>query len=99
MKNWQCKSDTGNKMRTFRFEISAFTEIDIHAEDLNEARKLADKEWHEIFQNGLFGNIEFVEEIKEEKTKYQIEWERHKNQHKDDDYDADEACRWDGQGF
>ena len=53
-------------MRTFRFEIFAHTEIDIQAEDLNEARKQADFEWHKIFQNGLFGEVEFIEEIKEE---------------------------------
>ena len=52
-------------MRTFRFEISANTEVDIKAEDLNEARKEADRVWHEIFQNGLFGEVEFIEEIKE----------------------------------
>lgn len=33
------------------------------------------------------------------KTKYQIEWGKYHNEHKDDDYDADEDCRWDGQGF
>ena len=53
-------------MRTFRFEISAHTEIDILAEDLNVARRQADVEWHKMFQNGLFGEVEFLKEIKEE---------------------------------
>lgn len=55
-----------SKMRTFRFEIVAHTEIDVLAEDLNEARKQADREWHKIFQNGLFGEVEFLKEVKEE---------------------------------
>lgn len=53
-------------MRTFRFEISAYTEIDILAEDLNVARRQADVEWHKMFKNGLFGEVEFLKEIKEE---------------------------------
>ena len=53
-------------MRTFRFEILAHTEIDIETKDLNEARKQADVEWHRIFQNGLFGEVEFIKEIKQE---------------------------------
>ena len=52
-------------MRKFRFEISAHTEIDILSEDLNEARKQADRAWHKTFKNGLFGGVEFIEEIKE----------------------------------
>lgn len=53
-------------MRTFRFVLVGHTEIDVIAEDLNEARKQADIEWHEIFQNGLFGEVEFFKEVKEE---------------------------------
>ena len=53
-------------MRTFRFEITAFTEIDIQADNLNEARKQADREWHETFKNGLFGEVEFIKEVKED---------------------------------
>jgi len=54
-------------MRTFRFKILAHTEVDILAKDLNEARKQADIEWHKIFKNGLFGEVEFIKEIKENK--------------------------------
>ena len=53
-------------MRTFRFEISAHTKIDIIAEDLNEARKEADRVWHRTFENGLFGDVEFIKEVKED---------------------------------
>lgn len=52
-------------METYRFEISAFTEIDIKAKDLNEARKRADEIWHETFENGLFGEVDFIKRIKE----------------------------------
>ena len=51
-------------MRKFRFEIRAYTEIDIVEEDLNEARKQADREWHKIFKNGLYGEVKFIEEVK-----------------------------------
>ena len=57
-------------MRTFRFEILAHTEVDIQAEDLNEARKKADIEWHKIFQNGLFGEVEFLKEVKEGREEF-----------------------------
>ncbi len=52
-------------MRTFRFEISAYAEIDIKAEDLNEARKEADRIWHSEFKNGMFGDVEFIKEVDE----------------------------------
>lgn len=55
-------------MRIFRFELVAHTEVDIAAEDLNEARKEADKVWHDIFKNGLFGEVGFIKEIKDEKS-------------------------------
>jgi len=53
-------------VETYRFEISAHTEIDIEAKDLNEARKEADEEWHKTFKNGLFGDAEFIKIVKEE---------------------------------
>lgn len=52
--------------RTFRFEILAHEEVDIVAEDLNEARKEADRVWHKTFKNGLFGDVEFIKEVKED---------------------------------
>jgi len=54
-------------MRTFRFKILAHTKIDIQAEDMNEARKQADIEWHKIFKNGLYGEVTYIKEVKEEK--------------------------------
>lgn len=49
--------------RTFRFELVGHTEVDIVAEDLNEARKEADRIWHNTFKNGLFGDVEFIKEV------------------------------------
>ena len=63
----QCIDEALDKkeMRTFRFKITAYTEIDIQAEDLNEARKQVDIEWHKTFKNGLYGEVEFIKEVTE----------------------------------
>lgn len=58
------KPEDREDIRTFRFEISAYAEIDIEAKDLNEARKRADEIWYETFKNGLFGDVEFIKEVK-----------------------------------
>ena len=52
-------------MRTFRFCISAHCEVDIEAKDLNEARKEVDRVWHRTFVNGMFGECEFIKEVKD----------------------------------
>ncbi|HFI0682454.1 TPA: hypothetical protein ACGO1T_000882 [Streptococcus suis] len=57
-------------MPMYRFTQSAFYEIDIEAETLEEAEKLAEENWYERFGRGMdiFGCPEF-EEIMEEETK------------------------------
>ena len=55
-------------MRKFRFELLAHTKIDIQGEDINEAMKQAFVEWHNIFENGLYGDVRFIKEVKEKEV-------------------------------
>lgn len=55
-------------MPTYRFTQTAFYEIDIKAETMEDAEKLAEEDWYEAFDKGLgiFGSPEFEEIVKEE---------------------------------
>ena len=62
-------------MRKFRFELLAHTKIDIQGEDINEAMKQAFVEWHNIFENGLYGDVRFIKEVKEEEVEKMKKYE------------------------
>lgn len=51
-------------MKTYRFEISAYEEIDIIAEDKEEAEKIAQSYWDKNFRS-MFGGVEFMKEVEE----------------------------------
>lgn len=51
-------------MKTYRFEISAYEEIDIKAEDKEEAEKIAQAYWDKYFRS-MFGGVEFKGEVEE----------------------------------
>lgn len=51
-------------MKTYRFEISAYEEIDIKAEDKEEAEKIAQAYWDKNFRS-MFGGVEFMKEVEE----------------------------------
>ena len=51
-------------MTIYRFEVSAFEEIDIEAETLKEAEEKAEQYFNKNF-NSLFGGVEFIEEVEE----------------------------------
>lgn len=47
-------------MKTYRFTIEAFEEIDIKSNSLVEAQRKADEAWNKKFKGkGLFGGAEF----------------------------------------
>lgn len=52
-------------MKTYRFEISAYEEIDIEAETKEEAEEKAKEYWDEKFST-MFGGVEFVSEVENE---------------------------------
>ena len=54
-------------MKTYRFEISAYEEIDIKAEDKEEAEKIAQAYWDKKFPT-MFGGVEFMKEVEEWKN-------------------------------
>ena len=62
-------------MRKFRFELLAHTKIDIQGEDINEAMKQAFVEWHNIFENGLYGDVRFIKEVKEKEVEKMKKYE------------------------
>ena len=50
----------------YRFAVDAHCEIDVTADNLEEAEEKAEKEWNEMFgEHGLFGGVEFMEEVEE----------------------------------
>ena len=51
-------------MQTYRFEIAAYEEIDIKAEDKEEAEKIAQAYWDKNFRS-MFGGVEFIKEVEE----------------------------------
>lgn len=51
-------------MKTYRFEISAYEEIDIEAETEEEASRKAQTYWDKTFPT-MFGGVEFMEEVEE----------------------------------
>lgn len=51
-------------MKTYRFEISAYEEIDIKAEDKEEAEEKAKEYWDKNFRS-MFGGFEFIKEVEE----------------------------------
>lgn len=51
-------------MKTYRFEISAYEEIDIEAETKEEAEEKAQEYWDEKFRT-MFGGVEFIKEVEE----------------------------------
>ena len=51
-------------MKTYRFKISAYEEIDIEAETKEEAVEKAKEYWDEKFQT-MFGSIEFIKGVEE----------------------------------
>lgn len=55
-------------MTTYRFELSAYEEIDIEAETEEEARRKAQAYWDKTFP-AMFGGVEFMEEVEEWDTK------------------------------
>lgn len=55
-------------MKTYRFEIAAYEEIDIDAETKEEAEEKAKEYWDEKFRT-MFGGVEFMKEVEEWITK------------------------------
>ena len=55
-------------MKTYRFEIAAYEEIDIDAETKEEAEEKAKEFWDEKFPS-MFGGVEFMKEVEEWITK------------------------------
>ena len=51
-------------MKTYRFEISAYKEIDIEAETKEEAEEKAKEYWDKKFPS-MFGGVEFIKEVEE----------------------------------
>lgn len=51
-------------MKTYRFELTAFTEIDVKAESKEEADKIVQDYWDGKFK-GMFGGFEFIKEVEE----------------------------------
>lgn len=51
-------------MKIYRFEVTAYEEIDIVAETEKEAEKKAEKYWHKHFRT-MFGGIEFLKQVKD----------------------------------
>lgn len=51
-------------MTAYRFELSAYEEIDIEAETEEEARRKAQAYWDKTFP-AMFGGVEFMEEVDE----------------------------------
>lgn len=51
-------------MKTYRFEVSAYEEIDIDAETKEEAEEKAKEYWDEKFRT-MFGSVEFIKEVEE----------------------------------
>lgn len=51
-------------MKTYRFEIEAYEEIDIDAETKEEAEEKAKEYWDEKFPT-MFGGVEFMKEVGE----------------------------------
>ena len=50
----------------YRFEVDAHCEIDVTADNLEEAEEKAEKEWNDMFAKlGLFGSVRFMEEVQE----------------------------------
>lgn len=49
-------------MTIYRFEVSAFEEIDIEAETRKEAEVKAKQYFNENFKS-MFGGVEFIEEV------------------------------------
>lgn len=54
-------------MKTYRFEISAYKEIDIEAETKEEAEEKAKEYWDEKFPTMSVG-VEFIKEVEEWKN-------------------------------
>lgn len=54
-------------MKTYRFEISAYEEMDIDAETKEEAEEKAKEYWDEKFPS-MFGGVEFIKEVEEWKN-------------------------------
>ncbi len=52
------------KSKTFTFEVNAFEEIVIQADNEDEAKAKAHKEWQHRFK-GMFGGVELIEEVEE----------------------------------
>lgn len=51
-------------MKTYRFNILAYEEIDIKAKDREEAEEIAQSYWDKNFRS-MFGGVEFIEEVEE----------------------------------
>lgn len=51
-------------MKTYRFNITAYEEIDIKAKDQEDAEKIAQAYWDKNFRS-MFGGVEFKEEVKD----------------------------------
>lgn len=51
-------------MKTYRFEITAYEEIDIKAEAKEKAEEKAKEYWSEKFST-MFGGVEFMKEVEE----------------------------------
>lgn len=51
-------------MTTYKFEFSAYEEIDIEAETKEEARIKAQTYWDKKFPS-MFGGVEFIKEVEE----------------------------------
>lgn len=51
-------------MKTYRFNILAYEEIDIKAKDREEAEEIAQAYWDKNFRS-MFGGVEFIEEVEE----------------------------------
>lgn len=54
-------------MKTYRFEIAAYEEIDIDAETKEEAEEKAKEYWDEKFPS-MFGGVEFIKEVEKWST-------------------------------
>lgn len=51
-------------MKTYRFEIAAYEEMDIDAETKEEAEEKAKEYWDKNFRS-MFGGVEFIKEVEE----------------------------------
>lgn len=53
--------------KTYRYTISAHQEIDVCANNRADADKKGEQEWTKLFGNkNLFGDTEFIKEVKDE---------------------------------